>query len=269
LYSAELQHCAANHDVGCGENVLTKAHKAGTYRISGTRWVIDQLKITDPPAARAVFESVLQAFPANTADFDDVKVLLDSAQAVAKIDLALAKRAARAIEAAVQNPQFEARTQEIVSARFLVDGMPVDTASTRETVLVQTQSLLKRGSFPHLIEMQFANGHPVLLDFWATWCAPCSQEMPQLDALDKKGLTVLAITDENDQVVRKFAAANRYTLPILLDSQGEVFKIYGIVPRPTNILIDGSGRITDRWIGLPESGVLQAALDHARAVHSH
>src|SRR6185437_7082023 len=68
LYSAELQHCAANHDVGCGENVLTKAHKAGTYRISGTRWVIDQLKITDPPAARAVFQSVLQAFPANTAD---------------------------------------------------------------------------------------------------------------------------------------------------------------------------------------------------------
>ncbi len=111
MYNAELQHCAENHDVGCGEDVLTKAHKAGAYRISNTRWVIDQLEISNPAAARAVFESVLQSFPANSANFVDVKVLLDSAQAIAKIDLALAKRAAKTIETAVQNPQFGAKSQ--------------------------------------------------------------------------------------------------------------------------------------------------------------
>jgi peroxiredoxin len=186
-------------------------------------------------------------------------------------------------------------------------------------VLVQTQSLLKRGSFPHLIEMHFAmkhpsagpepqashhsnsdansllqeltnrvqelndfglqgvnghqyrlktlRGHPVLLDFRATWCVPCRREMPRLDALARNGLTVLAITDENDQVVRKFVAANRYTFPVLLDRQGEVFKIYGVVPRPTTILIDG-GKIMNRWIGLPESDVLQAALTRAGSGNS-
>jgi thiol-disulfide isomerase/thioredoxin len=315
LYSAELQHCAENHDVSCGEDVLAKAHKAGAYRVSATRWVIDQLETTNPSAARTVFESVLQGFPVNSADFEDVNVLLGSAQAIAKIDLPLAKRAAKTIETVVQNPQFEARTQEIVTARFLVDGKQVDTASTRETVLVQTQALLKRGSFPHLVEMQFAmkhpsavtgrqadqgsdsgvsallqdlnnhvqelndfalqglnnhqyrlralRGHPVLLDFWATWCAPCRREMPRLDSLSRKGLTVLAITDEDDQVVRTFVSANRYSFPVLLDPKGEVFKMYDVVPRPTVILIDSAGKIISRWIELPESNVLQALLTRA------
>ena len=315
LYSAELQHRAENHDVGCGEKVLTKAHNAGAYRIPSTSWVIGQLETTNPSEARAVFESVLQVFPENSADFRDVKVLLDSAQTIAKIDLALARRAAKTIETAVRDPQFEARTQEIVTARFLVDGKQVDTASTRETVLIQTQSLLKRGSFPHFIQMQFAmkhpsagteqqakhesdsnantlleeltnrvqglndfalegvdgrqyrlkalRGHPVLLDFWATWCVPCRKEMPRLDALARTRLTVLAITDEENQVVRKFVAVNRYSFPVLLDRQGEVFKIYGVVPRPTTILIDSAGKIMNRWIGLPESDVLQTALTRA------
>ncbi len=319
-YSAELKHCVEDHDIGCGERVLTQAQNAGAYCISDTRWVIDQLETTDPLAARVVFESVLQSFPTNNADFQDVQVLLDSAQAITQIDLALAGRAAKVIEAAVQNPQFEARTQEIVTARFLVDGKQVDTASTSETVLVQTQSLLKRGVLPHLIGMRFTmkhpsahaayranqnsnsaantllqelasrvqelndfalrgvngrhyrlkvlRGHPVLLDFWATWCVPCREEMPRLDALARKGLTVLAITDEDDQVVRKFVAANRYTFPVLLDPRGEVFKIYGVRPRPTTILIDSAGKIIDRWTELPAADVLQAALTRAERGNS-
>jgi hypothetical protein len=131
LYSAELQHCAENHDVGCGEDVLTKAHNAGAYRILSTRRVIDQLEATDSSAARTVFEGVLQLFPTNNAGFPDVEVLLDSAQAIAKIDLALARRAAKTIQTAVQNPQFDAKTQQIVTARFLVDGKQVDTGSTQ------------------------------------------------------------------------------------------------------------------------------------------
>lgn len=315
LYRAEFQHCAEHHDAGCGEKVLAKGHKAGAYRISNTKWLMDQLAATDPSAAHRTFEGILRNFPSKTATFEDVQVLLDSAKAIASIDLPLARRAAKTLDAAVQSPAFEARSQEIVTAQFLVNGKQVASKSTRETVLMQTQSLLKQGSFPHILETNFAmkhpiagmeqlanrgsgsnatallqelakrvqelndftlqglngrpyrltalRGRPVLLDFWATWCGPCRREMPQLDDLAKKGLTILAITDEDEKVVRKFAASNPYSFSILLDRRGEVFSLYGVTPRPTIILIDSSGKIIDRWIDLPENEVLQAALTRA------
>lgn len=312
LYRAKLQYCIANHDIRCGRDVLAKGHDSGAYRISGTNWVINQLVTTDPAAAREVFTRVLQLFPANDAGFRDVEVLLDSAQAIASTDLGLARRAAKAVGTAVENPEFEARTEEIVTARFQVYGRSIQTASTRETVLFQVQSLLDHGSFPRPVETQFKlkhpsrtapqqvkrdpgidallqklkdevqelndfaledlngrgyrlkalRGRPVLLDFWATWCPPCRREMPQVDALQRKGMTVLAITDEHEQVVRRFAAANRYAFAILRDPYGKVFKLYDVVPRPTIILIDSNGRIAGRWVGLPEGDVFSEALGH-------
>ena len=314
-YSAELQHCIENHDSRCGRDVLARGHDSGTYRISGTNWVINQLAATDPAAARAVFARVLQLFPANDAGFHDVQMLLDSAQAIASTDLELAKRAAKAVGTAVEKPAFEARTEEIVTARFQVDGRSIQTASTRETVLFQVHWLLDHGSLPRQVETQYTlkplsrtvpqqmsrdpgidrlleklkhevqelndftledlngrsyrlkelRGRPVLLDFWATWCAPCRREMPQVDALQRKGLTVLAISDEDEKVVRAFAAANRYAFAILRDPYGKVFQLYDVVPRPTIILIDSDGRIAGRWAGLPRAEVLSEALEHQRS----
>jgi thiol-disulfide isomerase/thioredoxin len=312
LYSAALQHCIENHDVRCGQNILAEGHGSGAYRISNTRWVIEQLAATDPEAARDVFTHVLKLFP-KEAGFRDVQILLDAAQAIANTDLELARRAAVALKNAVENPQFESRTPEIVTARFLIDGRQIQTTSTKETVLVQVQSLFERGSFPHLVTATFQmkhpsavivhgnnrdpaidallrklsdqvqnlndftledlnhrtyhltalRGRPVLLDFWATWCGPCRREMPELDALQRKGLTILAITDEDERVVRKFAAENPHAFLILRDSRGEVFKLYDVGARPTSILINSAGRITARWFELPQRDVVSADLREA------
>lgn len=317
LYSAELQHCVENRNVRCARDVLVTAFDAGAYRIRGTSWVVDKLVITDPAAARAVFLRVLTHFPAKTAGFQDVEVLLTSAESIASYDLQLARRAAEAIRAVVTDPHFEDRTDEIVLAQFLVKGQRIQTTNTHETVLTEVDSLLEHGTFSRPVAMHFAlkhpnvatmnvaspdpavdtllqklknqveqlndfslkdlsgrsyalkalRGRPVLLSFWATWCAPCRQEMPKLAALERKGLIVLAITDEDEQVVRNYVAAKGYSFTILLDPQGESFRLYDVIPRPTNILFNGAGQITGRWTGLPEDKISEALKSAGTAVN--
>lgn len=90
-------------------------------------------------------------------------------------------------------------------------------------------------------------GNLVLVNFWATWCAPCREEMPSMERLQGnfggRGLTVLAVNErENAAEVNKFLRANGLNLVAPLDLDGRVaesFRIYGI---PSTFLIDANGQ---------------------------
>jgi peroxiredoxin len=90
-------------------------------------------------------------------------------------------------------------------------------------------------------------GKVVLLNFWATWCPPCRKEMPDMEALyqrfQKKGLIVLAVSDEDRETVTGFLAKTNYTFPVLLDPGREVNKAYGVEGIPKSFIFDTRGNL--------------------------
>ncbi len=100
-----------------------------------------------------------------------------------------------------------------------------------------------------VVRLSDLRGQPVLLNLWATWCYPCREEMPSMNALYKdyhaKGLAIVAIAmDEGGKpVVAPFMQAYGLTFPVLLDPQnmlGTRLQVPGI---PTSYLLDKWGRI--------------------------
>ena len=100
-------------------------------------------------------------------------------------------------------------------------------------------------------------GQVLLINFWATWCAPCREEMPALDRLQQKfkakGLTVIGIAIDSDKtVVQQFLNTTKTKFPILHDSEmrsHDAFKVYSY---PTTFLVDRKGIIRQYWIGSQE-----------------
>jgi thiol-disulfide isomerase/thioredoxin len=103
-------------------------------------------------------------------------------------------------------------------------------------------------------------GRVVLLDFWATWCAPCRKGIPALQGLHERyasqGLVVIgASTDEGGpERVRRFVSSRRMTYPVALDSGATpAWQAFEVKSIPTLFLIGRDGRLLARWNGLPKS----------------
>ncbi|WP_158235682.1 TlpA disulfide reductase family protein [Limnohabitans sp. G3-2] len=102
-------------------------------------------------------------------------------------------------------------------------------------------------------------GRVVVLNFWATWCAPCQEEMPSLQALhqdpkpgpgDARPAVVIAINvKESPSTVRRFMAAHQLDLPVVLDAQGDLTRQWGVRIYPTTVLIGPEGRARWRVVG--------------------
>jgi len=97
-------------------------------------------------------------------------------------------------------------------------------------------------------------GQPVVLNFWATWCKPCRQEMPRFveayDAHANEGLVVVAVNlQEGKGIVRPFAEDYGMDFPIVVDRDGEVGDRYRLLGLPTTYFIDRQGVIRSVFTG--------------------
>jgi peroxiredoxin/YHS domain-containing protein len=101
----------------------------------------------------------------------------------------------------------------------------------------------------------FAAGKPVLLDFWATWCAPCVNAMPELQQLHQrhaaKGFSVVGISiDEEHRKARKFAEKKKLAYPVYLDAtKTPAWSVFHVRAIPAVFLVDAEGRIVQQWLG--------------------
>jgi peroxiredoxin len=98
------------------------------------------------------------------------------------------------------------------------------------------------------LRLQELRGQVVMVNFWASWCAPCRVEMPHLNKLSDKyhssGFTLLGVNvDEDPRNATSAATKMGLTFPVLLDADKRVVKLYGVATMPSTVLIDRDGRM--------------------------
>jgi peroxiredoxin len=93
-------------------------------------------------------------------------------------------------------------------------------------------------------------GKIVLVNFWATWCKPCTTEMPAMqkiyDKLRDKGFVVLAVNElEDDAKVREHIKQYGHTFPVLMDHDNKVANQFGVFGLPVSVFVDEKGIIQE------------------------
>lgn len=119
------------------------------------------------------------------------------------------------------------------------------------------------------VPLRSFRGKIVLMNFFATWCMPCREEMPGMERLYQtykdQGLVVLAIDmHEGAKTVRAFMRKLQLSFPALLDKDGGVAYMYGIRPIPASYLVSRDGRIVWRAFGAREWDSAEARTYFAR-----
>lgn len=105
-----------------------------------------------------------------------------------------------------------------------------------------------KGADGRNLRLQEQRGQVVLVNFWATWCGPCRQEMPHLNRLYDKyrnsGFTLLAVNiDDDPRTAMATAAKMGLRFPVLLDTDKTVSKRYDLGSMPATVLIDRDGKV--------------------------
>lgn len=92
------------------------------------------------------------------------------------------------------------------------------------------------------------SGQVVMINFWASWCGPCREEMPLLDELHQRyapmGFTMLGVNVEEDSsLADRFLDGTPVTFPILYDRKNSVSKLYDVIAMPSTVIVDRKGQI--------------------------
>lgn len=133
----------------------------------------------------------------------------------------------------------------VISDRF--EQRIVETGDRAPDFAVQTQRGTK-------VSTRDFGGKLMVLNFWATWCPPCLEEMPSLNAfaqqLAPEGVVVLGISvDKNESSLKRFLAQNPLAFQVARDPEAEIPAEYGSFKWPETYVIDRSGKVVQKYVG--------------------
>jgi thiol-disulfide isomerase/thioredoxin len=146
-------------------------------------------------------------------------------------------------------------------------SIAASAAQTMPNVAVQTAS----GTTVHLADYK---GKVILIDFWASWCAPCKTSFPALDTLYRdyreKGLEVLAVNlDERRRDADAFLEAHPHRLTVLFDAKGVAPQAFEVQGMPSSFLIDRAGNIRFTHMGYSDKVVASYRQEIAQLLSEH
>ena len=113
------------------------------------------------------------------------------------------------------------------------------------------------------VALEQTRGKVVVLDFWATWCPPCREELPYIEKLREEfagQVQFFGVNNEDSGTVKDFLRKHKYELPVLMDAKRQVDRQYGVSAIPTMFIIDKQGVIRQHFIGSRSEAKLRQAI---------
>lgn len=144
--------------------------------------------------------------------------------------------------------------------------------STQKTTAAPDFTLVDQNGDTHTLSDY--KGKTVFLNFWATWCGPCQNEMPDIQSLyeeygyNKEEVIILGVAnpktdlapfnqDVSQKEVEAFLSENNYTYPVVMDLTGKTYSAYGISSFPTTFMIDAEGNVYGAVSGMLTKSIME------------
>lgn len=118
------------------------------------------------------------------------------------------------------------------------------------------------------VRLSDLRGRPVMVNFWASWCPPCKEEMPGFEQVWRKvrgeGVMFLGISREDASTIRDFVTKGGYDWTFLLDPEDRAYKSYQVTGFPESYFVDKEGILRDKVIGPMTVDMLEKRLSKIR-----
>ena len=114
------------------------------------------------------------------------------------------------------------------------------------------------------IKLSDYRGKKIMLNFWATWCPPCKEEMPDMEKFYQQAdedVVILAVNIDPQYNVEEFTTKMGTTFPILLDEKDDVNTMYQVLTIPTTYFIDAEGIVRHKYLTAMTEEIMQQYID--------